>query len=159
MLSTLADVPWGTQWIAVLLDTDAFARALWSQPKGSVTAPLCPESYRYANRSADYLMKELSLWGEADVAFQPGLLLLSFFSPSSSFLGLLTSATVTFGSSHQSTFLNVALITLRDHIIKRRAHEGRKGPVGRYPAWVRVGTGDRYDQDTMYTHMKLSKNE
>lgn len=111
------------------------------------------------NKSADYLKEELSLWGEADVAFQPGLLLLSFFSPSSSFLGLLTSATVTFGSSHQSTFLNVALITLRDHIIKRRAHEGRKGPVGRYPAWVRVGTGDRYDQDTMYTHMKLSKNE
>lgn len=130
-----------------------------SQYTWSVTAPLCPESYRYANSSADYLMEELSLWGEADVAFQPGLLLLSSFSPSSSFLGLLTSAMVTFRSSHQSTFQNVALITLRSYIIERRAHEGRRGPVGRYPAQVRVGIGDRYDQDTMYTHMKLPKNE
>lgn len=129
-----------------------------SQYTWSVTAPLCPESYRYANSSADYLMEELSLWGEADVAFQPGLLL-SSFSPSSSFLGLLTSATVTFRSSHQSTFQNVALITLRSYIIERRAHEGRRGPVGSYPTRVRVGIGDRYDQDTMYTHTKLPENE
>lgn len=129
-----------------------------SQYTWSVTAPLCPEPYRYANSSADYLMEELSLWGEADVDFQPGLLL-SSFSPSSSFLGLLTSATVTFRSSHQSTFQNVALITLRSYIIERRAHEGRRGPVGRYPARVRVGIGDRYDQDTMYTHTKLPENE
>lgn len=104
-------------------------------------------------------MEELSLWGEADVAFHPGLLLLSSFSLSSSFPGLRTSATVTFRSSRQSTFQNVALITLRACIIKRRAHEGRRGPVGRYPARVRVRIGDRYDQDTLYTHIKLPRNE